>query len=275
MGIVGIDNPYAARTYNRNGTHIIGASRTTQVDTSNRCYTFVIGENAQTGEAAVTQEEIAEKIQNGETELTYQIGSQSFTVKEWNKFIDKIDKDIDAIQPEQKERIKKQQDENMSADNEQSVLSGTTTAFNPNTYSYFGTEGMTVYTKDGTPLAVKALTEQRYTDKKTGISWYVGEDGRPYMLGEIADKFIQMCKENGEFPLKKFAEMTGMIRQLDDNTTAFVRDNGIAVKGKDGREYVIDIAGMSYDNIMSMLSKATGGGDYYSGNYWNNQKSRQ
>lgn len=133
----------------------------------------------------------------------------------------------------------------MSADNEQTELSGTTTAFNPDTYSYFRTEGMTVYTKDGTPFAVKALTHQRYTDKETS-----------------------------EFPLKKFAEMTGMIQQLDDNTTAFVGDNGITVKGKDGREYVIDIAGMSYDNIMSMLSKATSGGEYYSSNYWNNQKSR-
>lgn len=122
-------------------------------------------------------------------------------------------------------------------------------------------------------MAEKALTDQRYTDKETGISWYVGEDGKPYMIGDDADKFKEMCKENGEFPIKKFAEMIGMIQQLDDNTTAFVGDNGIAVKGKDGSEYVIDIAGMTYDNIMHMLSQATGGGDYYSDIYWDNRKN--
>lgn len=192
--------------------------------------------------------------------------------KEWNKLIEKMDKDINAIKSEQEERKTNQQAEKVS-DDEDTVLRGTKTAFGADTYSYFKTDGMTVCTKDGTPLAEKALTDQRYTDKKTGISWYVGEDGKPYMVEDDVDKFNEMCRENGEFPLKKFAEMTGMIQQLDDNTTAFVGDNGIAVKGKDGSEYLLDIAGMSYDNIMNMLSQATGGGDYYSDKYWNNIKN--
>lgn len=216
---------------------------------------------------------IREKIKNGDTEVTYQIGGQSFTEKEWNKLVEKMDKEIDAIKSEQEERKNNQQAEKTSVDAKDTVLSGTKTAFDSDTYSYFRTDGMTVSTKDGTPLAEKALTDQRYTDKKTGISWYVGEDGKPYMVGDDVDKFDEICRENGEFPLKKFAEMTGMIQQLDDNTTAFVGDNGIAVKGKDGSEYLLDIAGMSYDNIMNMLSQATGGGDYYSDKYWNNIKN--
>lgn len=64
MGIVGIGNPYAAKTYNGYRTQVIGASRTTQVDTSNRCHAFAIGENAQKGELAVAQEERNKKQQN-------------------------------------------------------------------------------------------------------------------------------------------------------------------------------------------------------------------
>lgn len=43
-------------------------------------------------------EEIFVKIQNGDTEPTYQIGSQSFTEKEWEEFLDKFDSVEEAIQ---------------------------------------------------------------------------------------------------------------------------------------------------------------------------------
>ena len=36
-------------------------------------------------------EEIFTKIKNGETENSYQIGSQSFTEKEWDEFLSKFD----------------------------------------------------------------------------------------------------------------------------------------------------------------------------------------
>lgn len=55
--------------------------------------------------------EIAEKIKNGDTEPTFQIGGQSFTEKEWKKLIEKVDKNIDAVKKEQKERIEKQEAE--------------------------------------------------------------------------------------------------------------------------------------------------------------------
>lgn len=90
-------------------------------------------------------------------------------------------------------------------------VSGTKTAFDADTYDYLDPNGITVYAKDGTALAEKALTDQRYTDNKTGISWFVGEDGRPYMIGADVEKFREMCRKNGEIPLKKFVEMTGVI----------------------------------------------------------------
>lgn len=48
--------------------------------------------------------EIAEKIKNGETEPTFAIGAQSFTNKEWDNLIKKVDKNLEAIKEEQEQR---------------------------------------------------------------------------------------------------------------------------------------------------------------------------
>lgn len=53
------------------------------------------------------KKEIEKKIENGETEPSFSIGAQSFTVKEWDRLIAKIDKNIDAIREEQEQRKEK------------------------------------------------------------------------------------------------------------------------------------------------------------------------
>ena len=73
---------------------------------------------------------------------------------------------------------------------------------------------LTVWYK-GKTMDEWALTSPKYTDSATGISWYVIDGKQPYMTGEDAEKFWKMCEETGEFPLKKFAEMTGSIQQVD------------------------------------------------------------
>lgn len=50
------------------------------------------------------KKEIAEKIKNGETEPSFAIGAQSYTCKEWDNLIKKVDKNLDAIKKEQEER---------------------------------------------------------------------------------------------------------------------------------------------------------------------------
>lgn len=112
--------------------------------------------------------------------------------------------------------------------------------------------GLTTWYK-GKTLDEWALTSPKYTDSATGLSWYVIDGRQPYMTGEDAEKFWKMCKETGEFPVKKFAEMTGMIQYLDDNTVAYVGDNGTVIKSKDGQELEIDTSSMTYDMIMNML----------------------
>lgn len=113
-----------------------------------------------------------------------------------------------------------------------------------------------------------AATDQKYTDSETGFSWYVRDGKHPYMTGEDAAKFKEMCKETGEPWLKKFAEMTGTIQYLDDNTTAFVGTNGTAIKSKDGKELFVDTSSLSYDIIMNMFKNLPKSGNYFDSAQW-------
>ena len=79
-----------------------------------------------------------------------------------------------------------------------------------------------------------ALTDPKYTDSETGISWYIWDGKYPYMVGEDAEKFRNLCEESGEFAIKKFAEMTGLIQKLDDNTVAY------GIYGSEKKEQISD-----------------------------------
>lgn len=57
-------------------------------------------------------------LKNGETEPSFQIGGQSFTEKEWNRLIDKIDKYIEQVRAEQAERVEKQKEEELEKEQE-------------------------------------------------------------------------------------------------------------------------------------------------------------
>ena len=63
-------------------------------------------------------EEIFVKIQNGDTEASYQIGSQSFTEKEWEEFLDKFDSVEEAIQELMKEEQARKEAEEVKKEDE-------------------------------------------------------------------------------------------------------------------------------------------------------------
>ena len=44
----------------------------------------------------------------------------------------------------------------------------------------------------GVPLKEWALTDPKYTDSETGISWYIRDGKYPYMVGEDAEKFRKL-----------------------------------------------------------------------------------
>lgn len=55
--------------------------------------------------------EMEQKLKNGETEPTFSIGARSYTVKEWDKLIDKVDRNLDAVHKEQEQRREAQEKE--------------------------------------------------------------------------------------------------------------------------------------------------------------------
>ena len=70
--------------------------------------------------ACITEKkkESEKKLQNGETEPTFTIGARSYTAKEWDKLIDKVDKNLEAVRKEQEQRKEAQEKEAL----EKSVL---------------------------------------------------------------------------------------------------------------------------------------------------------
>lgn len=126
----------------------------------------------------------------------------------------------------------------------------------------------------GKTLEEWSKTDTKYTDAETGISWYVRDGKYPYMTGEDSEKLRKMCEETGEPWLKKFAEITGIIQYLDDDTTAYVGDNGIAIKSKNGQELFIDTSSLTYDTIMSLFRNMDKNADYFDRSYWENSIAR-
>lgn len=53
------------------------------------------------------REEILEKLRNGETEISYQIGAESYTEKEWDKLLKKFDDIQEDVRRKMEERIRK------------------------------------------------------------------------------------------------------------------------------------------------------------------------
>lgn len=128
-------------------------------------------------------------------------------------------------------------------------------------------EKMTTY-YNGVPLEERTGTDKKYTDSKTGISYYVADGKYPYITGEDAEKLRKLCAETGEPFLKKMAEITGNIRHLDENTTAYIGDNGTVIKSKDGRELSLDTSLLSYDVLYYMFENLGGTKDYFNESYW-------
>lgn len=191
-------------------------------------------------------EQIKEKIKNGETEPTYQIGGQSFTEAEWKKLIEKMDKDIEQIKEEQAERLEKQKEEEASANDKESQ-------------TVSDVAGITRYYK-GKKVNDEEdmLHDRKLYDAETGVTWYLNDERGPYMSAEESEKFDKWCEDNGENKLKKFAEMTGLIRNYKDGTTAYIGDNGIGVKGKDGTEFSMDYTNLSWYALMDALNEMQG-----------------
>lgn len=59
------------------------------------------------------KKEIAKKVQNGETEPKFSIGAGSYTAREWDKLISKVDKNNEEVRKELEQRKKMQEKEDL------------------------------------------------------------------------------------------------------------------------------------------------------------------
>ena len=75
-------------------------------------------------EIAKWKENIYNKMKNGETEESFQIGGQSFSMKEWDKLLDSFDKAEEALQEaiEEEEEVK---DKEMAETAKKSIVNDT------------------------------------------------------------------------------------------------------------------------------------------------------
>lgn len=64
------------------------------------------------------KQEIFDKVKNGDTEPSFQIGAQFFTIKEWDRFLEKFDDTEDAVKALMREEQEKRAKENRPAEEE-------------------------------------------------------------------------------------------------------------------------------------------------------------
>ena len=113
MGITGVNADYGYRGYVHQKTRTTGRN---EFDEGISSATTVTDDNGEVKEGTFTKEEILqmisernqeiyEKLKNNDTETSFQIGSQSFTIKEWNKLIEQFD----AVQEDIREQMQEEQ----------------------------------------------------------------------------------------------------------------------------------------------------------------------
>ncbi len=156
-------------------------------------------------------EQIKEKIKNGETEPTYQIGGQSFTEEEWKKLIEKIDKDIEQIQAEQAERMEKQEVERRFD------------TFGPNAPEEVKQAWMEAAEETGVNAGGK-LSHITQLDVQRVVKWYNGEN--PDVLGtttESARRAVEQALYDLEHPLEPHTNKSADVQQSIEKEKEFYR----------------------------------------------------
>ena len=126
-------------------------------------------------------EEMQEKIENGEINETFQIGGQSFTVEEWNEFLEKFDSIQEVLEALMKER---------HAQKEESDTDGTIAESTSCTYPASGANGeevryITWYTEEGIFCRKAGQTQ--------GYEWSI-----PFESKEQYDKVMEFIGQISE-----------------------------------------------------------------------------
>lgn len=114
MGIGTVQNGYGScvnETVERtkNGKHSFGREpKTSGLDKTAECMVFLREKS----------EEILEKLRNGETEVSYPIGGESYTEKEWDKLLKKFDDIQEDVRQKMEERFRKLEEKEVRREKE-------------------------------------------------------------------------------------------------------------------------------------------------------------
>ncbi len=106
MGIGMVQNGYEVygcgeNTGVKKRKNSLGAGRSeNSTDKTAECMTFLREKS----------EEILEKLRNGETEVSYPIGGEAYTEKEWNKLMEKFDDIQEDVRRKMEERFRKREE---------------------------------------------------------------------------------------------------------------------------------------------------------------------
>lgn len=163
--------------------------------------------------------EIYEKVQNGETEPSFQIGARSFTEKEWDEFLEKFDAVEEAIRELMREehakraaeQLKKQQE----AAEEQSklLLTESTSCVYPSADAKKEDDRyITWYTKEGISCRKMGKTEDEwfvpFTDKSQyeKVMEFIGQFPSDWNMRFAAHENFWIDFLNNEIDLEGFKE---------------------------------------------------------------------
>ncbi len=136
-------------------------------------------------------EEIFSKIQNGDTEQSFQIGGSSFTLKEWDKFLDNFDEIEDDI----RELVKKEMEERMKEAQNMLVSESTQCTYPSSLAGEEDIRYITWYTEEGIFC--------RRAGQSEGYEWTIPlKDPKDYQkIIKFLDRFDK--KDDLEFAARK------------------------------------------------------------------------
>ena len=113
-----------------------------------------------------------------------------------------------------------------------------------------------------------SATDEKYTDVKTGISYYIKDGKHVYMIDEDIEKLNKLCQETSEPWLKKYSKIIGTIRHLDDGTTVYITDSNTSIKSKDGKTLHLETASWTYEELMKLFKDLLKNIDYLDKRFW-------
>lgn len=137
-------------------------------------------------------------------------------------------------------------------------------------YDCFGSEVLV----DGKTSKERSITDEKRAYTTYGYCCYFSEEHGPYMVREDMVKLKEECDANGESFLKKYSEILGLTRHIDDNTTLYIWDNlstgqtVTEIVSKDSGHLEVPVGEFSWEELYDILDNLKKTENYCDNDYW-------